>query len=51
MNEKCWVCDDHPENGQEGYSSAPIVLPGFKKPVSVCGMCLMRAEQHSTKEE
>ena len=43
LHGKCWICGDHAQNGQEGYSSAPMVLPGFEKPVWVCGNCIIRA--------
>jgi len=39
----CWICGDKPLGDQEGYSSSPIVLPGFRKPVWICGMCLIRS--------
>ena len=40
---RCWICNDRDENGSVGYSSAPMVLPGFTKPVWVCGNCILRA--------
>ena len=39
----CWICGDHATDGQEGFSSAPMVLPGFTKPVWICGNCIIRA--------
>ena len=47
-NGTCWICGDRAENGQEGYSSTPMVLPGFTKPVWVCGMCIIRAMNSQT---
>jgi len=40
---KCWICGDKPHRDTVGYSAAPMILPGFKKPVWICGMCLIRA--------
>ena len=45
-NDRCFVCNDRAENGQEGFSCAPMVLPPFIKPVLVCGMCIIRAIQN-----
>ncbi len=42
-NGTCWICGDHADDGQEGYSSTPMVLPGLTKAVWVCGMCIIRA--------
>ncbi len=43
MDGTCWICGDHADDGQEGYSSTPMVLPGLTKAVWVCGMCIIRA--------
>ncbi len=43
MNNKCWICGDHTENEQQGYSAGALLLPGFHKKVWICGMCLIRA--------
>ena len=47
MSTRCFICDDTAENGQQGFSVTPMVVPPFKKPVFVCGMCLIRAEGSS----
>ena len=46
----CWICGDHADDGQEGYSSTPMVLPGLTKPVWVCGMCIIRAMNSQSVE-
>lgn len=46
----CFICDDRQQNGQQGLTLVPMVIPPFTKPVWVCGMCLHRAYSKPKEE-
>ena len=41
----CFICDDSKQNGQEGFSLVPMILPPLTRPVWVCGLCFLRASR------